>query len=76
MANQSLSRRPLLEEGVRNVTNAERDAVDAERFARREIWLRTEKSCGPDASTLASSRQKAIFAARVARKPIAGEQLC
>ena len=40
----------------------------------KALFLRTEKSCGPDASTLASSSWEASFlGATVAKKPIAGE---
>ena len=37
------------------VTDAGRDAVDARGASDEGIGLRTAKSCGPDASTLASS---------------------
>ena len=37
------------------VTNAGRDAVDAAVSNDERCWLRTAKSCGPDAPTLASS---------------------
>jgi DNA-binding NtrC family response regulator len=40
---------------LRNVTSAGQDAVDVDRALRRERERRTEKSCGPDAPTLASS---------------------
>ena len=40
---------------LRNVINAGRDAVDAAGTARRAVPTRTAKSCGPDASTPASS---------------------
>jgi hypothetical protein len=64
------------------VTNVGRVAVDAEvpttngtmpgeAFWRRRV-LRTAKSCGPDASALASSLWSDLQAT-VARKPITGE---
>jgi len=37
------------------VTNAGRDAVDARSVLTKALTLRTAKSCGPDAPTLASS---------------------
>ena len=40
---------------LRNVTDAGRDAVDADSAARRTALKRTAKSCGPDAPTLVSS---------------------
>ena len=42
--------------------NAARDAVDAGGRLMGDCCLRTEKSCGPDAPTLASSWREAIFA--------------
>src|SRR6202035_75698 len=51
-----IHRRPVPTEGrFANVTNAERDAVDAGCASDESMDLRTAKSCGPDASTLASS---------------------
>jgi hypothetical protein len=44
------------------VTDAGRDAVDADGAADESTSLRTAKSCGPDAPTLASSWRKATFA--------------
>jgi hypothetical protein len=45
-------------EGRAHVTNAGRDAVDADgAFDERRV-MRTAKSCGPDAPTLASSRRR------------------
>ncbi len=55
------------------VTNAGRDAVDAEGVARRARLKRTEKSCGPDAPTLASSSWKTNPRATVAKSPVTGE---
>src|ERR1700731_4772745 len=40
-----------------NVTNAGRDAVDADGACDESVCRRTAKSCGPDASTPASSLQ-------------------
>jgi hypothetical protein len=50
------------------VTNAGRDAVDANHATDESVCLRTAKSCGPDAPTLASSR-RSDPPVRVARKP-------
>jgi hypothetical protein len=56
------------------VTDAGQDAVDADGAARRAHLTRTEKSCGPDAPTLASSSREASFSGmRVARKPVTRE---
>jgi hypothetical protein len=67
-----IHRRPVPSEGrFANVTNAERDAVDAEVLLTRAP-TRTAKTCGPDASTPASSLQN-LSQATVARKPITGE---
>jgi hypothetical protein len=55
---------------LRNVTNAGQDAVDADGALRRERLKRTEKSCGPDAPTLASSSGEASFSGvTVTKKP-------
>ena len=44
--------------------------MDANHALDESVRLRTAKSCGPDAPTLASSRREASFSAvRVARKP-------
>jgi hypothetical protein len=43
---------------LRNVINAERDAVDASGAFDEWRSKRTAKSCGPDAPTLASSWRK------------------
>src|SRR3954447_21011240 len=40
------------------VTNAGRDAVDAKARSTMRSFSRTAKSCGPDASTLASSERE------------------
>jgi hypothetical protein len=53
---------PLLRGALRNVTDAERDAVDAGGALDGRCGWRTEKSCGPDAPVLASSSRKATFA--------------
>ena len=46
------------------------DAMDASGAADESAGLRTAKSCGPDASTLASSSREASFlGATVTRKP-------
>jgi hypothetical protein len=44
------------------VTDAGQDAVDASSTKDEGAFLRTVKSCGPDAPTLASSSREAIFA--------------
>jgi hypothetical protein len=50
--------RPVPQEGrLAIVTDAGRDAVDARRRADEALLERTAKSCGPDASTPASSWQ-------------------
>ena len=54
------------------VTNAGRDAVDADRAEDEGAVTRTAKSCGPDAPMLASSLRKHPQAT-VAKKPVAGE---
>ena len=51
-----------------NVINAGRDAVDAGGAADEGADLRTAKSCGPDASTPASSLREAAQAT-VTNKP-------
>jgi hypothetical protein len=51
------------------VTDAGRDAVDADGAADESTGSRTAKSCGPDASTLASSRRKQFPPATVTTKP-------
>jgi hypothetical protein len=57
------------------VTNVGRDAVDAMAHDDERRLLRTAKSCGPDAPTLASSplRSKHFSGAMVARKPVTKE---
>ena len=56
------------------VANAGRDAVDASGAKDEGADLRTAKSCGPDAPTLASSSREAGFSgATVATKPVTGE---
>jgi len=54
--------------GARIVTDVERDAVDADGAFDERRSMRTAKSCGPDASTLASSLRK-YPQAMVTRKP-------
>jgi hypothetical protein len=44
------------------VTAAGRDAVDADALIDERRVMRTAKTCGPDAPTLASSSRKATFA--------------
>ena len=44
-----------LEGRIAIVTNAGRDAMDANHALDESVRLRTAKSCGPDAPTLASS---------------------
>ena len=52
------------------VTDVRRDAVDAGGALTKALILRTAKSCGPDAPTLASSSREASFwGATVANKP-------
>ena len=51
------------------VTNAGRDAVDAGGASDEGVGLRTAKSCGPDASTLAFKLVAATPLATVTRKP-------
>ena len=46
---------PLRSRDVRVVTNVERSAVDVIALTDEQRRLRTAKSCGPDAPTLASS---------------------
>jgi hypothetical protein len=78
---QHFSRYPVPNEGrIMIVIYAGWDAVDATLsralFARDERQsLRTAKSCGPDAPTLASSswEAKPFSGATVANKPVAGE---
>ena len=53
-----------------NVTNAGQDAVDVDGALRREHLKRTEKTCGPDTSTLVSSSRQGARAT-VAKKPAA-----
>src|SRR5216684_7684821 len=56
-------RRPVPREGrFAIVTDAGRDAVAAGSAKDESAFLRTAKSCGPDASTLASSLREAISA--------------
>jgi hypothetical protein len=45
---------------LRNVINAGRDAVDAGGASDEGVCLRTAKSCGPDASTPASSLRRQL----------------
>jgi len=53
---------PLLHEGrFAIVTDVGRDAVDAGGATDESAYLRTAKSCGPDAPTLASSSREASF---------------
>jgi len=52
------------------VIDAGRDAVDAKARFDETCWMRTEKSCGPDASTPASSSWGRMRSrATVTRKP-------
>jgi hypothetical protein len=56
------------------VTDAGRDAVDADGAARRAAPMRTAKSCGPDVPTLALTRDNASHCAgTVTNKPVTGE---
>jgi hypothetical protein len=53
---------------LRNVINAEQDAVDAAALVDERCFSRTAKSCGPDASTPASSLREEAQAT-VTNKP-------
>ena len=67
-------RRPVPLEGrIAIVTDAGRDAVDARGASDEGIGLRTAKSCGPDASTLASSFAEVSARRRWQKSPITGE---
>jgi hypothetical protein len=66
------------------VTDAGRDAMDASGALDEQRWMRTAKSCGPDASTLASSlriHSQATVTKKpdrrgeydISRKPLRGE---
>ena len=55
------------------VTNAERDAMDAGGASDEGAGLRTAKSCGPDASTLAFKSRGSIREVTVTKSPITGE---
>ena len=59
----------LTEGRIAIVTNAGRNAVDAGGATDESASLRTEKSCGPDAPTLASSRGRQLSRATVAKEP-------
>jgi hypothetical protein len=50
-----------------------RDAVDASGARRRTASMRTVKSCGPDAPTLASSLRKVFRKRRWQESPVTGE---
>jgi len=54
------------------VTDAGRDAVDAGGAADESADLRTAKSCGPDAPTLASSWRKHFRRRRWQKSPVTG----
>jgi hypothetical protein len=55
------------------VTDAGRDAVDAGGAADESAGLRTAKSCGPDAPTLASSWRKQFRWRQWQESPVTGE---
>jgi hypothetical protein len=60
------------------VTDVRRDAVDARSALTKALSLRTAKSCGPDAPTLASSSREASFlqvsrGRRWQESPVTGE---
>src|ERR1700733_9698850 len=55
------------------VTDAGRDAVDAGGALTKALGLRTAKSCGPDAPTLASSWRKRFRWRRWQESPVTGE---
>ncbi len=57
-----LPSRPTEEGRLAIVTDAGRDAVDAGGAKDESADLRTAKSCGPDAPTLASSSREAFSA--------------
>src|SRR6202022_4043890 len=56
---------PVPQRGVAHVTNAGRDAVDAGDAKDEGAFLRTAKSCGPDAPTLDSGSAQPCRAGRV-----------
>jgi hypothetical protein len=58
-----------LEGRIAIVTDAGRDAVDAGGASDEGVCLRTAKSCGPDASTLAFKLAESISQATVTTKP-------
>jgi hypothetical protein len=66
--------RPASQEGrFAVVTSVRRDAVDAEGASDEGAGSRTAKSCGPDASTLASSFAGLLVERRWQKSPITGE---
>jgi hypothetical protein len=68
------SPRPVPLEGrLAIVTDAGRDAVDAGSASDEGADLRTAKSCGPDAPTLASSFAKQFARRRWQTSPVTGE---
>src|ERR1700732_1319670 len=70
-----ISRRPvLIQRGVsRSSRTLERDAMDAGGAADERVALRTAKSCGPDAPTLASSRWRQLRRRRWQTSPVTEE---
>ena len=77
-------RRPPHRGALRNVTNAGLDAMDAGSATDESAFLRTAKSCGPDASRSASSRWSYLPMTvstnpdhrgehEISRKPLRGE---
>jgi hypothetical protein len=70
-----ISRRPVLtQRGVsRSSRTLERDAMDAGGAADERVDLRTAKSCGPDAPTLASSRRRQLRRRRWQTSPVTEE---
>jgi hypothetical protein len=67
------SRLAPLEGRIAIVTDAGWDAVDAGGAKDEGADLRTAKSCGPDASTLASSWRNKLSPMTVTTSPITGE---
>jgi hypothetical protein len=73
-ANHNYNCRVLSHRGaLRNVINAGRDAVDAGGASDESAALRTAKSCGPDAPTLASSLARRRARRRWQTSPVTGE---
>jgi hypothetical protein len=65
--------RPHKRGASRSSRTLRRDAVDAGGAADESADLRTAKSCGPDAPTLASSWRKQFRRRRWQKSPVTGE---